>query len=196
MGQQTIGIGTTPNDATGDSLRDGGDKINDNFTELYGRTGFFDYNDLATATTPISITGGGGFINLTNDELGPFTNKTYAPTDITDVWDATGGAFDWSELELGDTIDIRIDLEIVTTTNNTQVDVNLFLGTGGGAYQIPFVIEQNFKTTGTFKVNRFNGIYMGDTNTLDNGGVFKMSSDNTCTVKVNGWYCRIIRRHF
>lgn len=35
MAQQTIGIGAAPNDGTGDSLRVGGDKINDNFTELY-----------------------------------------------------------------------------------------------------------------------------------------------------------------
>ena len=37
--------------------------------------GFFDYNDLATATTPISVTGGAGFTYLTNDALGTFTNK-------------------------------------------------------------------------------------------------------------------------
>lgn len=36
MAQQIINIGTLPNDHTGDTLRDGGDKINDNFTELYG----------------------------------------------------------------------------------------------------------------------------------------------------------------
>lgn len=35
MAQQTIGIGTTANDGTGDTARVAGDKINDNFTELY-----------------------------------------------------------------------------------------------------------------------------------------------------------------
>lgn len=35
MAQQTIFLGTVPNDGTGDPLRDGGDKINDNFDELY-----------------------------------------------------------------------------------------------------------------------------------------------------------------
>lgn len=33
--KQVINIGTSANDGTGDYLRDGGDKINDNFTELY-----------------------------------------------------------------------------------------------------------------------------------------------------------------
>lgn len=35
MAQQMIGIGAVANDNTGDTLRDAGDKINDNFTELY-----------------------------------------------------------------------------------------------------------------------------------------------------------------
>lgn len=35
MAQQIINIGAVANDGTGDTIRDGGDKINDNFTELY-----------------------------------------------------------------------------------------------------------------------------------------------------------------
>jgi hypothetical protein len=35
MAQQTINLGSAPNDGTGDDLRAGGDKINDNFDELY-----------------------------------------------------------------------------------------------------------------------------------------------------------------
>lgn len=35
MAKQTINIGTTANDGTGDPLRTAFDKINDNFTELY-----------------------------------------------------------------------------------------------------------------------------------------------------------------
>lgn len=36
MTQQLIGLGAVPDDGTGDNLRAAGDKINDNFTELYG----------------------------------------------------------------------------------------------------------------------------------------------------------------
>ena len=35
MAKQIIGIGAVSDDGTGDSLRDGMDKVNDNFTELY-----------------------------------------------------------------------------------------------------------------------------------------------------------------
>lgn len=37
MAKQVIGIGTTANDHTGDSLRVGMGKVNDNFTELYNK---------------------------------------------------------------------------------------------------------------------------------------------------------------
>lgn len=39
MARQNIGIGTSANDGTGDTLRIAGDKINDNFVELYQKLG-------------------------------------------------------------------------------------------------------------------------------------------------------------
>mgnify|MGYP003141837529 CR=1 FL=1 len=36
MAKQAIGIGSTANDGTGDTIRDSFDKVNDNFNELYG----------------------------------------------------------------------------------------------------------------------------------------------------------------
>jgi len=39
MAKQTINIGSSPNDGTGDPLRDAMDKTNDNFTELYNGAG-------------------------------------------------------------------------------------------------------------------------------------------------------------
>lgn len=39
MAKQTLGLGAAPNDNTGDTLRAGGDKINDNFNEIYSAIG-------------------------------------------------------------------------------------------------------------------------------------------------------------
>ena len=80
MAKQTINIGSTANDGTGDSIRDGGDKINDNFSEIYGVSGILKSNgsttlsaavsgtDYAPATSGTSIlygNGSGGFSNVT-----------------------------------------------------------------------------------------------------------------------------------
>ena len=39
MAKQALGLGTIANDNTGDTLRAGGDKINDNFDEIYAALG-------------------------------------------------------------------------------------------------------------------------------------------------------------
>ena len=48
MAYQSIGLGSSANDGTGDTLRAGGDKINDNFVELYTLLG--------TGSAPVSYT--------------------------------------------------------------------------------------------------------------------------------------------
>ena len=104
MTKQTINIGTLANDGTGDSIRVGGDKINDNFNEVYNYTnGFIDYND---TTGSVSITAN-TWTTIPNNGLGAFTNKTYKPEGVTEFMDVSNGSIDTSELNLGDAI-IRV----------------------------------------------------------------------------------------
>lgn len=156
--------------------------------------GLIDYNDLATASTPLVVTVAGSPVILTNDGAGANTNKDHLPPGVTELWDVDNDMFDWSELKLGDMVDIRLDIQVITASVNTEVSVDLHLGTGGSAYTIPFITATNFKTTGTKGLNRFNGIYMGDANTLDNGGQFKITTDKDCTVIVVGWYMKALIR--
>lgn len=150
------------------------------------RMGLMDYNDLATATTPIAVTGGAGFVDLTNDGLGAFTNKTYKVSGVGELWDASTNLFDWSDLSLGDQVNIRLDAEVVTTSPNQTVTFQLLVGVGGSPYTLLYS-ESNFKNTGSHEINRFSMIYMGDANTLNNSAKFQVSSDANCTVEVRGW---------
>ena len=154
--------------------------------------GLVDYNDSTTAGTPLVILAGVPKI-LTNDGAGAFTNKSFLPVGVTDIWDEVD-SFDWSELPLGSMIDIRLDISLTTASPNTTVEIDLHLGTGGGAYTIPFVTDADFKIAAVHTVNKYNGIYIGDANTKDNGGQFKITCDKNSTVIVNGWYCKIIIR--
>lgn len=157
------------------------------------RVGFWDYNDLATTTTPISVSADTDTV-LTNDGLGSFTNKTYKLSGIDDIFNTSTDSFDWSGLKLGDTVDIRIDIDVTTTSNNQDVSISINLGSGGDAYQIPFISGMGFKTSGTHKISGYQGVYMGDNNTLNGGGQMIINTDSSATVKVNGWYTRVITR--
>lgn len=155
-------------------------------------TGWQDYNDLATATTPISLSGTPTAI--TNDGLGAFTNKTYGVNGHGDIWDTAGQVFDWSSLKLGDTVDFRLDVLVTTGSPNVEVvtSVDMAIGTGG-----PYTLSldrRNFKNAGTYEILRWSSIYMGDANTLSGGSRFTMSADGTADVQVLGWYVRTLVR--
>ena len=85
MALQTIGLGTSPNDGTGDSIRVAGDKINDNFVELYNLLG--DGTTLGDATfgnVGIGTTSPSGKLSIQADatsdvDLRIFSDTAYTP---------------------------------------------------------------------------------------------------------------------
>lgn len=59
MAKQTVGIGSSPNDGTGDTLRVGADKINDNFNEIYDALGNgTTLTDLINASGEVDVSSG------------------------------------------------------------------------------------------------------------------------------------------
>lgn len=159
------------------------------------RIGIIDYNDTATWVTPISVPGTGVFTALTNNGAWAFSNDTYKPVWIDDVWDVVENRFEWTQLKLWDSVGIRLDIELTTTISNTEIMVDIFLWEGGSTYQIPFILPVNFKNVVTARrLTVFNWIYMWDTNTINNTAKFKIAADKACTVKVNWWACQILPR--
>jgi hypothetical protein len=154
--------------------------------------GFVDYNDAATAVTPIAFTSGVPVL-LTNDKLGPFTNESYLPAGVTSIF--VSNQFDWSELSLGDMVDIRIDIDVITGSQNQNVRVDMILAEGdAGEYVINFA-DVFQKTAGQHKITEYNGVYMGDPITFSNPAEFRLTSDGTGTAIVNGWYCVVTKRN-
>lgn len=160
--------------------------------------GVYDYNDLTTATTPIALTLAGTRYKLTNDMAGAFTNTTYSLPGLDDIWVASSSNhFDWTDgtkLALGDTVDIRFDIEYTTGTNNTEISLDLDLGVGdAGAYTLPVIDVVNVATAGVKRVLIEFSIYMGDSTTLNfPAEVYAKASRTGAVVKVNGWFVRVI----
>ena len=65
MAKQTINIGSSANDGTGDPIRTAFDKVNDNFNELYAVTAAGSGNNIAisvTTTGPVPLATGYTFV--------------------------------------------------------------------------------------------------------------------------------------
>ena len=78
MAYQALGLGSSANDGTGDDLRTGGDKINDNFVEIYTKLG--NGSALSSLTFPTSTDTIVG--RATTDTL---TNKTLTTPTIASI---------------------------------------------------------------------------------------------------------------
>ena len=148
--------------------------------------GALQYSDLATQTTPISVTGGGGFVDITNDGLAAFSSTLYAPVGVTDTWNTSTNRLDFTELPLGSKFSYHVDLEITTNSANQEVIIEVEIGLGGVPLSLG-VIQKQFKNVGTHKTNIHNFLVMLDLNTRDNPAKLKIKSDGNLDVKVNGF---------
>jgi len=85
MAQQTINIGATANDGTGDQLRTAFDKVNDNFNEVYTELGGASLSNISISGNTISTDDTNG--NLTLDPNGTgnivLDNATTANSTLT-----------------------------------------------------------------------------------------------------------------
>ena len=83
MAIQIIGIGTVADDGTGDSLRVAGDKINDNFNEIYTTLG--DGSTLNTGVTAVNNATANELVTIgaTSTELDAEANLTFDGTTLT-----------------------------------------------------------------------------------------------------------------
>lgn len=153
------------------------------------RVGWGNYNDYATSITPISVSAT-TWTKLTNDALGSLTDETYLPDGVTTLWDDTNDQFDFTDLPLGSTVDIRTDIVITTTAANQYISIRFVLGEGD-PYEYNLVIaDDHFRYVGTYTSTKYNGVFIGNTLTKDNPGQVEIYSDAACTVQVNGFYIR------
>lgn len=112
MAKQSIGIGTTANDGTGDDLRIAFGKVNDNFTEIYTELGGSSLSNLTITGNTISSDDTNG--NIIFNPNGTGTVDFVIPTQTT-VGAAGGGT-------------------ALPATPTGYINVNI----GGVAYVIPY----------------------------------------------------------
>lgn len=156
--------------------------------------GYQQVQDTATSTVPISIPNTGVFTLITNNGLGVRSTTEFLPVGVTNLWDATTNSFDFSELEVGDTVDIRVDLTATVGTISSTINVDLNLGIGGFAYSLPVVNTLYYLTAGVKRIVDTVTIGIDDDNTRLNPAQIVCASTDALSVVNNGFLIRVHRR--
>ena len=151
--------------------------------------GYIDYEDTGTAQPYTSP----GTLQLTNDGAGVNSQSKYRPIDVNQLWNTSTDEFDFSQLNVGDEVQIRLDMELTTTAANQAYDLDLRLDIGGTPFDIHFA-SGIVKSVGTVKVNRWNGIYIGSAGVQANPARMNFSSDANASIVMKGFYISVKRR--
>ena len=218
MAQQFLNpASATPDDKLGDTPNSASNKINGNFTENYTsiatneaeivanaaaivantalitgftKTHWFNANDTATASSPITHGAGASDTYLTNDALGPQTTS-YNPDSRSVLWDPSTNKFDFSSLKIGDLVKFRVDL---TISNAAAQEIDLFMSLAEGQVT-PYELNMDhayYKTASSAEpLTAIFEIYIGNEITKNGGARFRFSSIASSTIIVSGWFYKI-----
>jgi hypothetical protein len=153
------------------------------------KTYWFDVNDTATPSSPISHAGGASDTYLTNNALGPFTDS-YNPDGKSALWNATTNRFDFNSLKIGDIIEIRVDLLI---TNLAAQEIRLYMGFSEGVSSFEKSITHvYYKTAATnTPVTACFKLYIGNELVRTNPAFFRFESPQAAPIEVVGWFYAI-----
>ena len=142
MAKQTINIGSAANDGTGDTLRDGADKINDNINELYTLLG-----DGSTLSISGDVTMSAGAVTIANDavEFAMLENRYTAKSTTS----STSGtiSIDWSAAT---TFEFTASLTGATTISFTNFKQGQVIGIYGLTGAQTITLDSDAATSDTF----------------------------------------------
>ena len=167
-------------------------QFNDPVNYIFTRNGVLDYNDLATITTPFSVTVD-TLTDIPNDGEGPFSNKQFLPAGVTDTWNVSAQEIDLSQLQLGTIVGYRLDMLINVADPNQEVVLELHAGLGVSPYVLQIARNQ-YKSAGQYPITASGFMYIGNELTKDNPAKFKIISDGALTLENIGFATVILNR--
>lgn len=167
------------------------DQKQDKYTDN-ARVGWANYFN--TVTTPISIP------SLTDTKLTLVATPTstvedYLPLGVSSIWDSVNSRFDFSSLEIGDMVDIRVDgiVTVAGFNESFRLDLVCALGTAS-QYAIPFASGTKL-FAGTSSISRYNGIFIGSEETRDNPAELFLYTTAAATASLIDIYVKVLKRN-
>ena len=187
MAKQTINIGTRANDASGDTIRDAFDKVNDNFNEIYTELGNpgtdlkFSNATISTDNTNQDLTldpNGTGSVIVTGDLS--VSGTITGTVSISDVATFVGDDSTGTSITSGETFRFAGTQNITTAVSGDTLTIT---GPDLSSYATQaYVTSQGYITNSTTTI-------VGDDSTgttVNSGETFKIAGAGTVTTAVSG----------
>jgi len=181
-GQGIVSNGSTLTATTLITNNDINTRLNQKLDSLFGYVDIGD-SDGAFGYSPSAP------IRLPNNGNGAQTSIAYAPTPITtlaDIWNTSDDAFNFSDLPLGTVLHIRLDVTVITTVANQDIEILMYAG-GTSPFTLN-VINDVVKESGPHRITEEISFYIGTDDVRNNSAYFTISSSSSADVTVNGWF--------
>lgn len=170
MARTSINYGTTAGDGTGDVLFTSFKKANDNFIDIYNKTGWAQYNDtIYTLASPFVINSGVTSI-LPNNAGSNITN--YLPSNVTAFYNQATTKI--TPQNIGDYYAITIRFKAKSSSAGGIFDIGVDIGGGLGViFKETITFAKGANTEQDFSIV-INGYSL--TTFVSNGGIPKITS--------------------
>lgn len=143
--------------------------------------------------TPISIPAGVE-TKLTLTTTGGSEIEEYLPLGVSGLWDSVNSQFDFSSLEIGDMVDLRVDGSLTNSGFNESFTLNLQVGIGSpGEFTLPFA-SGNRLFAGTAAVSRYNGIFIGSENAKNFPSELRVVTTDAASGFLIDIYVKVLKR--
>lgn len=155
--------------------------------------GWFSYRN----TLPNQVVNGGEWATISNNGAGQFTETSFAPPGVTEMFNPVNGAILLNQLQTGDQVYIRHTLSITPYINGVNVLFRNLVNPGVSEYSMPFgppaLLDGGAGVpTGLFVVDSH--FYIRDQATLTGGLLPQIYGDGTFEMEYQGIYLSVTRR--
>lgn len=145
-----------------------------------------------TDLTPISIPAGTP-TKLTLTTTAQSVDEEFLPLGTSSLWDSVNSQFDFSSLQVGDSVDIRVDGELTNTGFNESYKLNLHAALGAPSeYVLPFASGTRI-FAGTAAVSRYNSLYIRQ-HMIDYPSELRLVTTDASTGFLIDIFIRVIRK--
>lgn len=142
--------------------------------------GWGDYNDSGNIQNIDADT----WTQVTNDALGPLTNETFLPPGASHFWDSGTNKIDLSDLEVGDLVNVRLDITITTEMDNARLEVQLRFT--DPVFTLPLGAQRLDDGAGTYqRIFQF-AFYIGSAPIVTAGALVEVRCSSGASLVCNG----------